>query len=144
MEELYAELLLWYVGFHDENRYNNLLDEKFLNNPDNDLYLDLESYSFDLEKNMERFKLYWNYECGHLDPDLFGARLFAGLKVIYDANSFEISTFGNLCCRLWHLLPNYLIEVQPFHLLIYADEPLSWGDEKQTREIFENGFSHYN
>ena len=143
MEELYAELLLWYIGFHSSERYNALLDEKFLSDSENELYLELEEYSADILNSMGRFKRYWDYECSEFDRDLFGKQLFAGLKYTYDTNRFEISDFGNRCCKLWHMLPGSIIETEPFHTLIYADDPLSWGDEVQTRELYESAFAYY-
>lgn len=32
---------------------------------------------------------------------------------------------------------------EPFVMLPYADEPLSWGDEKQSRELFQSMFDYY-
>lgn len=32
----------------------------------------------------------------------------------------------------------------PFYILSYADDPLSWGDEKQARELYENAIGYYN
>ena len=143
MEELYAELLLWYIGFHSSDRYSSLLDEKFVSDSKNETLLDLEGYSSNLLDSMGRFKRYWDYECSEFDKDAFGKQLFKSLKVTYDANEFEISEFGNCCCRLWHMLPGSIIQTEPFHTLIYADDPLSWGDEAQTRKLYENAFSYY-
>ena len=143
MEELYAELLLWYVGFHTSDRYCALLDEKFLKDSENELYLDLEGCSSNLLDSMGRFKRYWDYECSELDKDAFGKQLFKSLKDSYDANIFELSDFGNRCCKLWHMLPSDIVQVEPFHTLIYADDPLSWGDEAQMRELYEIAFSYY-
>ena len=81
MEELYAELLLWYIGFHSSDRYNYLLDKKFLNDSKNEILLDLEGYSSTLLDSMGRFKRYWDYECSEFDKDAFGKQLFKSLKV---------------------------------------------------------------
>lgn len=143
MEELYAELLLWYIGFHSLERYNALLDEKFLIDSENELYLELEKYSSDVLNSMGRFKRHWDYECSEFDRDLFGKQLFGGLKLAYDAKRFEMSDFGNRCCKLWHMLPGSIVETEPFHTLIYADDPLSWGDEAQTRELYEKAFAYH-
>lgn len=143
MEELYAELLLWYIGFHSSDRYNALLDEQFLKDSENKLYFDLEGYSSSLLDSVGRFKRYWEYESSEFDQNLFGKRLFASLRLAYDTNQFEISDFGSHCCKLWHMLPNSIVEIEPFHTLIYADDPLSWGDDTQTRELYEKIFSYY-
>ena len=143
MEELYAELLLWYIGFHTSDRYRSLLDEKFLNDSENDIYLDLEECSAVLLDSMGRFKQYWDYQCSEFDKDVFGTQLFKSLKVTYDTHIFEISEFGKRCYKLWHMLPNSIDCLHPFHVLSYADDPLSWGDEAQTRELYESAFSYY-
>ncbi len=143
MEVLFAELLLWYVGFHSSERYNALLDEQFLSDSENGLYLELEGYATNLLDSMGRFKRYWDYECSEFNRDLFGKQLFEGLKFSYDRNCYELSVFGNRCCKLWHMLPDSIKQIEPFHSLIYADEPLSWGDEMQTRELYEKAFQYY-
>lgn len=143
MEELYAELLLWYRGFHSSDRYNAMLDAKFLSDSENGMYLDLEESSSDLLGSMGRFTRYWDYECADFHPDLFGKQLFSGLKAAYDTNSIELSDFGDRCYKLWRMLPDSIREMVPFQILRYADEPLSWGDDAQTRQLYETAFSFY-
>ena len=127
MEELYAELLLWYIGFHTSDRYRSLLDEKFLQDSENEIYLELEECSSSLLDSMGRFKRYWDYECSEIDKGVFGQELFKSLKVAYDTNNFEIAEFGKRCYMLWNMLPNSIDQIEPFHILSYADDPLSWG-----------------
>lgn len=143
MEELYAELLLCYIGFHFSDRYNALLASNLLSNPENEMYLKLEDGSSDSLNSVVRFKRYWDYECGDFHCDLFGKQLFSGLKAAYDTHAFEISDFGNRCSKLWHMLPDSVSVAEPFYTLSYADDPLSWGDEVQTRELYEKVFTFY-
>ena len=138
-----CELLLWFVGFFSGERYNSLLDEKFLKKPENDLYLELEECSANLLDTLGRFKRHWDYECSDFNRELFGRRLFSGLRDAYDADVFEIADFGNRCCQLWHQLPSDIDQLEPFHTLIYGDDPLSWGDEKQARMLYEKAFAFY-
>ena len=44
---------------------------------------------------------------------------------------------------LWKSLPGEIQDKQPFFTLSYADDPLSWEDEKQTRFIYENMLNYY-
>lgn len=44
---------------------------------------------------------------------------------------------------LWESLPGCVQDEEPFSILTYADEPLSWGDEQQSREIYEKVFGYY-
>lgn len=143
MEELYAELLLWYGGFHSSDRYNAMLDAKFLSDSENGMYLDLEESSSDLLGSMGRFTRYWDDKYEDFHADLFGKQLFSGLKAAYRANTIELSNFGDRCYKLWRMLPDSIREMVPFQILRYADEPLSWGDDAQTRQLYETAFSFY-
>ena len=143
MEELYAELLLWYGGFHSAGRYNAALDAKFLSDSENGVYLELEEASSDLLGSMGRFSRYWAYECIDLSPGLLGKPLFSGLKAAYNTNTMEISDFADRCSKLWRMLPDSIREMVPFQILSYAYEPLSWGDEAQARELYEKAFAFY-
>lgn len=55
----------------------------------------------------------------------------------------DIKQFANKMYSLWKNLPDKLQDEQPFFQLSYADDPLSWGDEKQTRSIYEKMFHYY-
>ena len=44
---------------------------------------------------------------------------------------------------LWESLPGNIQDIEPFWTLSYADEPLSWGDEEQTRDIYEYMLDYY-
>lgn len=37
----------------------------------------------------------------------------------------------------------FLDEEQPFWTLSYADDPLSWGDEEQSKALYEEAFDFY-
>lgn len=45
--------------------------------------------------------------------------------------------------RLWEELPQEVQMKEPFWALNYADDPLSWGDEEQTRELYEKMMNYY-
>ena len=44
---------------------------------------------------------------------------------------------------LWESLPGNIQNIEPFFTLSYADDPLSWGDEEQTRNIYEYMLNYY-
>lgn len=142
MENLYAEFLLWYHGFTTKETYEALLNESFLNSTNN-ILLELEEISSDLLDTRGRFMRYWDYECPTFDSDTFGKRLFSGLERVYKSNNFSIDDFGKKCNLLWKDLPSGLEQTEPFWTLIYADDCLSWGDETQTRKLYEKVFAFY-
>lgn len=43
----------------------------------------------------------------------------------------------------WESLPGSIQNIEPFWALSYADDPLSWGDEEQTRKIYEHMLNNY-
>ncbi|MCI8403228.1 MAG: hypothetical protein HFI38_14250 [Lachnospiraceae bacterium] len=43
----------------------------------------------------------------------------------------------------WESLPGNIQNIEPFWILSYADDPLSWGDEEQTRNIYKQMLHYY-
>lgn len=66
----------------------------------------------------------------------------AKIKVYYK-QCFDIKKFSEAMYSLWENLPPILQDEEPFYTLSYADDPLSWGDEEQTRKIYESIFNYY-
>lgn len=139
MEELLVFAILLYEKLVTENEYRKLLDELFLNNPENDdlLYLEWEA---DLKKAIIYVGTHIDYE--NFDLERFGRILMSKLETIY-ANCCDIEYFANRMYRLWKSLPRSIQNMEPFWTLCYADDPLSWGDEKQTRDLYEHMLSYY-
>ena len=143
MERLYAEALLWSQGFHGEERYTALLDELFLRDPANELYLQLEECS---EAESLALLARWAAENEDFDADAFGAQLFAALESAYAqraATYDDLEEFGRRCYQLWHLLPMQLMDNEPFLTLAYGDDPLDRGDEGGARKLYEAAFAFY-
>ncbi len=143
MECLFAEFLLWFHGFQTNESYETLLHKIFLDHPDQDILLELEMVSSHLLDTRGRFTRYWDYECSDLDAAIFGKKLFSGLEKAYGSNRLPIDKFGWQCELLWKDIPENLAHAEPFLTLSYADECLSWGDEAQTRMLYEKAFAFY-
>lgn len=143
MEELFAYSYLWAYGFCDKNEYNDLLDKKFLMNPTNELLLDLEGCSNNYKETFAILYGFFNNGLNNIDSYLFGRVLFDGLEKIYNSNVLTICEFANTTYQIWNLLPESISLEYPFSALCYADDPLSWGDELRTRNIYEDVFRFY-
>jgi len=143
VECLFAYAYLWAWGFCPIQEYNNHLDKMFLKAPDDEVLLELEESSSDYKKTFARLKRYFDYETNSFDSVKFGKVLFNGLEDAYKTDMFNIAEFGKRCYDIWKLLPNFLSEDQPFWTLSYADDPLSWGDEEQSRALFEAVFCFF-
>lgn len=139
MEELFVYAILLYEGFVTEHEYNKRLDELFLSDPENDdlLYLEWET---NIKKSIIYIKTNVDYK--KLDLEQFGRILMSKLKSVY-VNCSDIRYFASRMYSLWKSLPGDIQNVEPFWILSYADDPLSWGDEEQTRNIYEHMLNYY-
>ncbi len=143
MEELLIYAILLYEELVTENEYNKQLDELFLITPENDdffndlLYLEYET---DIKKAIVYIRTHIDYN--NLDLNLFGKILMSKIKKIYD-NYSDIRGFASRMFNLWKDLPGNLQNIEPFWTLSYADDPLSWGDETQSRNIYERMLCYY-
>ena len=139
MEELLAYAYLLGMDLISEAIYEEKLNELFLQNPTDEDLLELEFLSSNRKETIVYIRTHLNYNS--MDFDGFGKELFRLLKPIYA--SMDIQEFGNAMYSLWEELPGALQDMQPFWTLCYADEPLSWGDEKQSRAIYEEMLEYY-
>ncbi len=142
MEVLLACAILIDNDLMTNKEYNQYLDELFVKTPDNSLLIELEWCSSNIKQSIIIIKRYFVEQ--RINYNKFGMFLLSKLEKVYQSNKMNIKDFGERMYLLWKSLPPYIQDVEPFHILSYADEPLSWGDEKQTREIYEYMFNSYN
>lgn len=143
MERLICKTLLWKIGLSTGEDYNAKLDKMFLENSNCNLLLELESCSSNCDSTFDILQRFWKYEFKDFSLDAFEKCLLADLKKIYFSNAFTLEDFGKKCYSLWRELPSELHMIEPFHILSYADDPLSWNDEVQTRKLYEDLFNFY-
>lgn len=142
MEQLIASALLWINGLGAYEEYNNLLDEKFLENPDSNILLELEWCSSDCKSTFRVLYNFWIYEYFEVfNAELFGQDLLHGLESVY--NSIPIAEFTRRCNQLTDCLPQELIHVEPYVTLICAVDYTSIGYEEAARKLYEKAFSFY-
>lgn len=139
MEELLAYAYLLGMDLISEEQYEEKLNDLFLQNPTDEDLLELEFLNRNRKETIVYIRTHLNYNS--MDCDKFGRVLFGLLKPIYA--SMDIRRFGDAMYSLWEELPGNLQDIQPFLALCYADDPLSWGDEKQSREIYEEMLEYY-
>lgn len=141
-EELLTLAILSEVGLIDSSCYLEKLDSYFLNAPKNTTLLELEFLYKDI--NGAIYTLLPLKLTNQIDYHHFGKILFQEIEKIYLNNNFTINDFGQKMYLIWNLfIPHPLSEEEPFWTLSYADECLSYGDEKQTRELYEKAFQYY-
>ena len=139
MEELLAYAYLIMEGFDLEKLYESRLNELFVANPCNNDLLELELLGNNIKDSLAYIMTHMDY--AKMEKDRFGKELMKLLKPIY--KSMDIERFGNSMFSLWELLAGYLQNEEPFFSLAYADDPISWGDKSQSREIYEKMLSYY-
>ena len=139
MEEMLIYLILLCEKLVTENEYNKRLDELFFITPENDdlLYLEWET---DIKKAIIYVRTHIDYN--NLDIEQFGKVLMSKLKAVY-VNCSDIKRFASQMYSVWESLPRNIQKLEPFWTLCYADDPLSWGDEEQTRNIYEYMLNYY-
>lgn len=138
MEELFVYAILCGVGFEKYDKYEDTLERLLEWDPTDEMLLDL--YGRKYKDAMLHIHSIMNEYT--LDCELFGKCLMKELKDVY--LSVEISEFGKKMYELWNRLPSAIDEMEePFHILSYADDCLSYGDEKQCRELYESMFAFY-
>ena len=101
------------------------------------LYLEWET---DIKKAVIYIRTHIDYNS--LDYNRFGKILMGKLKAVYE-NCSDIKYFASRMFGLWENLPGNIQDIEPFWILSYADDPLSWGDEEQTRDIYEYMLDYY-
>ncbi len=139
MEEIFVYGLL--MGFNNEieNLYNEKLDELFLKYPDNSDFLELELLCGNVKESMIYIKEHISFN--DINIENFEKKFIECLKILY--NDMNIKDFSELSYKIWNVLPEYISQKDPFILLCYAGDSLSWGDELSAKENFERIFSYY-
>lgn len=140
---MYEKLLALAILAHEEligvSQFTEKLDEYFFDDPTNNLLLSLE-FEYN-DTNSIIATLLNQYEL--IDFNLFGLNLFREIDLIYNSSNLDIKKFGEKMYLIWKNIPYPYDEKEPFYTLSYADDCLSYGDEKQTRELYEQVISFY-
>ncbi|MCI8628812.1 MAG: hypothetical protein HFE57_04795 [Firmicutes bacterium] len=139
MEELLVYAILLYQNIITEEMYQKRLNELFLKDIENEIFLKLE-WETDINKAIIYIRTHINYQ--NINHEEFGKSLMEVLKKYYECCT-SIEQFSEKMYLLWKSLPGEIQDKQPFFTLSYADDPLSWEDEKQTRFIYENMLNYY-
>ena len=140
MEKLAALCCLWAFGLSEKEDYCTELDRLFMLSSEDNLLFELEDLGGDCGAALARiFPLVEQ----SLNIDKFGKELFAALENIYNENKFTLVGFGRRCYMMWNWFPSNLCYKEPFFTLCYANDPLNWGDERQTRKIYQKAFDYY-
>lgn len=139
MEELLVFAFLLQEELAAEEEYHNKLDELFLASPEDEdlLYLEWET---DVKKAVIYIQTHVVDRA--LDYERFGRVFINKLRVCYE-KCCDIKQFADRMYRLWKALPGTIQKQEPFIVLCYADDPLSWGDEEQTRKLYEDLLDYY-
>ena len=142
MEKLYAEFLLSYHEFTAAEKYESLLNEYFMQNPESKILLELEECSSVPFDALNRFMRYWKYECS-IDENVFGKALFGALGTIYRSDETDFHRFADKCCSLWYDMLSELREKEPFLALCEAGDLAALEYDDLARKSFENALGFY-
>lgn len=139
MNELLAYAILLCEDIVSDEIFSDRLDSVFLENPNDGYLLELECVG-NAEKAAASVIARFDYS--RLNSVQFGGTMMKELKE-YCRLCGVTERFGQKMYSLWESLPGCIQDEEPFHVFTYADDPLSWGDERQSREIYEKAFGYY-
>jgi len=140
-EQLFAYALFLYTGLMTLDEYNTYLDDLFLAEPDNDLLLELEYCSGNSEKTIQIITEGYQEDI-EFNTVAFGELIAKRLETVYFRPGTDLREYGDKVYRLWQKLPSDLQMKEPFAILSYADDPLSYGDEERSREMYQEFFQY--
>lgn len=150
MKKLTALLLLYLSGLGAEKPYFEELDRQFLERPDDAFLFELGDCLNDLRRHWALLRRRFEFGLGKgFDLNLFGGELSRGVEGFFDENvgtgKMTLKKFGELGYKLWLLLSdmNFDVHGDPFVILCYADEPLDYGDERQSLGLYRYFFDFY-
>lgn len=138
MEELLVYAILICESFDLEDEFQSFLDEMFINNPNNNVLLELECMN-----NIKSQVVYIraNFDYYNINIESFGKTLIDKLRILYHAT--DLTYFTSKMYHIWEALPGNIQDIEPFHTLTYGDEPLCYNDEKQSRLLIEKMLNYY-
>lgn len=139
MNELLAYAILLCERIVSDGLFNVQLDKIFLESPNDGKLLELECMG-NAEKAAASVRALFDYS--KLDKVRFGKAIMKELNE-YSRSCGITEQFGKKMYLLWKSLPGCIRDEEPFSVFTYADEPLSWGDEQQSRELYEKAFYYY-
>ena len=145
IEKLLVYAILLDTFLVSEIEYNKILDEFFLQEETNELLLELE-WGVCTGNTLNSAQIIKNailHSTKTIKYDKFGQLLFEKLACIYQRKDLNLIEFGSKMYMVWKSLPSTIAEDEPFYTLSYADDCLSYGDEKQTRELYQKAFEYY-
>ena len=140
MESLIANALLYAAGFDVWDGFASRLDGLFSEHPDDPELLDLEWTTDKKEAALHAVSL---IKTIRLNTDRFGGALMTALGREYQKNVSDLQAFSRKAYDIWKNLPSDISAVEPFHILSYAGDPLSWDVEVQCRSLFQKAFCFY-
>lgn len=135
----YRVLITEDMGFDDE--YATYLDSEFLKTPDNSFLLELELSSGDWRKTCALIRDHILDK--PLDTEAFVKFLMKQMEEFYNRNYDDIHLCAKRFYNIWKIMEDAIANEEPFHTFSYADDCLSWGDEAQTRQLYEKAFDYY-
>lgn len=138
MEELFVYALLFCVGYDFWDQYKVQLDSLFLRFPDNEKYLFLEGSKSPKEAALHIISAMSGQP---FDAEAFGRTLMKQIGQIYEKS--DLTEFAGRMYLLWKAFPGKIYQEEPFFTFSYADDSLSYGDEKQCRALYERAIHYY-
>lgn len=138
MEILLAYALLLCEGYDVWDEYSKELDELFLADPKNEMYLYLETTT-DMKQAV--MHILSAERKTPLDYETFGKALMKLIGDIYQTS--DLHKLTKWLYSLWSKLPAEIDSKEPFSMFNYLDDVLEFNGEADCRRLLEEAIHYY-
>jgi len=144
-EIIYFYNILLRVGLVEFSEYKEWLDNVFLEDTENqnELLIELEYATNSKDKTIQILDEFFYDKQSCLDYDLYGKMLTGYIKKIYMNNKCDVEDLSHKLYDMWKSLPYDIDTQEPFHMMSYIDDPISYGDRAQTIDLLERFIDFY-
>lgn len=145
IEKLYFYYISLSTGLISLDDYEENLNDLFLaDDGQNDIFLELQLCTGNLEKTITALNIYLFDKIVKLDFQAFGEILINELRKQYTYNPNTLKKLTHILYSIWTLLPSEVSEKEPFIKLNSIDDSWSWGGKEKVIEDVNRLLNYYN
>lgn len=132
-EILYFYIISTKIGLISIEEYNQWLNEIFLNDKsDNEIILELEFCSYDINKTIDTLNLYLYDELPKLNYNIIGKMIVEKFEEKYYENTDNLEELTYKLYKFWKCLPQDILYQEPFLTMCYIDDLWDYPGEDEV------------
>jgi len=143
-EDIYFYYVALKTKYVDIEHYKEWLNEVFMNDDQNEIFLDLQICTEDIDETLSTLNIYLFNKLKSLDYQKIGEMIVSELMIRYTENPNSLKDLTRKLYEIWVLLPEDISSKEPFIKMNSIDDPWSWNDEKLVIKNVKWLFDYYN